>query len=101
MTRTRQKRRPKRRKRGGARLSVGAADGQTELVDDTDLKATALNGAQVTAALSIVQEVVAGTLTEAMASAMLQTFFFLSHEASAKILAGAVKLGKSLPVEEP
>ena len=49
---------------------------------------TALNGAQVQAALQIVDKVVAGTLTEAMAIQMLMAFFNLDRDTAANMLAG-------------
>ena len=53
---------------------------------------SALNGAQVTAALAIVEKVVAGVLTEAMAKSMLETFFNLTPEAASDILKGSASI---------
>lgn len=58
---------------------------------------TALNGAQVTAALAIVQEAVAGGLTQRMAESMLVEFFNLSPEGAASILADSASLEAPQP----
>ena len=49
---------------------------------------SALNGAQVAAALQIVEKVVAGSLTPQMGRAMLMEFFNLSAQAAGNILQG-------------
>jgi hypothetical protein len=49
---------------------------------------TALNGAQVAAALQIVEKVVSGAVTAKMGHAMLMEFFNLSAEAAGRILEG-------------
>lgn len=56
---------------------------------DVPAQETALNGAQVTAALEIVRSVGTGELTAAMAKAMLIEFFNLSDQAADAILADA------------
>jgi hypothetical protein len=52
---------------------------------------TALNGAQVTAALDIVTRVSSGELSSVSAIAMLQNFFRLSEEEANAIIIPAVK----------
>ena len=67
----------------GNPLPVGSAQPPA----DGAAQDTALNGAQVTAALAIVQEAVAGTITQDMAEAMLVEFFNLSPASAQAILA--------------
>ena len=68
-----------------ARLKGGAIT-----VTDPEAKAadTALNGAQVTAAMAIVQSVAVGELTHASAVGMLANFFSLPREVAEEILGG-------------
>jgi HK97 family phage portal protein len=56
-----------------------------------DMAATALNGAQVTALVAVLQQVSAGLLTEASAIALIQAAFpTVSYEAAKKIVSGAM-----------
>jgi hypothetical protein len=64
---------------------------------DAKAQDTALNGAQVTAALDIVARVVSGDLTEDMAAAMLRRFFGLGDEDARAILSGASSLTPTAP----
>lgn len=66
---------------------------------DVPAQETALNGAQVSAALAIVLAVRTGELTASMAKAMLIEFFNLSEQAAAAILADAGQLAP-LPLQE-
>ena len=79
----------------------GATDGTQEgagVPGDVPAQDTALNGAQVTAALAIVQEAVAGGLTPRMAKGMLVAFFDrITPELADEILADA----ESIEIEAP
>lgn len=59
-----------------------------------DAQKTALNGAQVSAALEIVLEVVNGTITRPMAAAMLKAFFNLDDAAAEAILVDAERMAQ-------
>ncbi len=65
---------------------------------DVPAQETALNGAQVQAALQIVQAVPAGLLTEAMAQAMLQQFFNMSEQQAKAIMADVSTLEAAVPL---
>jgi hypothetical protein len=65
-----------------------------------DLAATALNGAQVTSALEIVQQVATGQLPRESAVSMLVEFFQLSNESANRVL-GKVGAGFTPAAPEP
>jgi HK97 family phage portal protein len=68
-----------------------SADPLAAAATGLDMSSTALNGAQVTALVAVLQQVSAGLLTEASAVALIQAAFpTVSYEAAKQIVSGAM-----------
>jgi len=68
-----------------------SADPLAAAATGLDMSSTALNGAQVTALVAVLQQVSAGLLTEESAVALIQSAFpTVSYEAAKKIVSGAM-----------
>jgi hypothetical protein len=68
-----------------------SADPLAAAATGLDMSSTALNGAQVTALVAVLQQVSQGLLTEDSAVALIQAAFpTVSYEAAKKIVSGAM-----------